>query len=273
MPSASERMATSVNPGFARSMRAAYRMSRAIWSINVTPRVSRQASFCWSSPPIAITARRRASSGVTPRETCASICHARWNCSSSSSSASTRLDATSDRHRSANLVIQRPMSHLFQSDNRGDRGGEAFPVGGFTFQLLTTRSRQFVELRTATQLAGLPLRLDPTLLFQLVEGGIQGTIADLQFLARHLLESLAHRPPVQWLECQDFQQEQIERALDEIGWLTHQCCPRLPMTTIQLLDAVETDRAADGISRAAETPLPEGVTDHRNRAVRSAAGP
>src|SRR5580765_86157 len=196
MPSASERMATSVKPGFARSMRAAYRMSLTAWSINVTPRVSRHASFCWSSPPIAITARRRASSGVTPRETCASTCRSRWKRSSSSSSASTRLDETSDRHRSRNLVIQRPMSHLFQSHDGGDRSGETFPVSGLTFQLLPPRPGQFVELRTATELAGLPLRLDPTFLLQLVQCGIQRSIADLQVVPRHLLESLAHSPPV-----------------------------------------------------------------------------
>ena len=94
------------------------------------------------------------------------------------------------------MVIQRPMSHLFQSDNRGDRGGEAFPVGGLTFQLLPPRPRQFVELRRAPQFAGLPLRLDPTLLLQLVQGVVQLAIADLQVVTRHMLESLAHSPPV-----------------------------------------------------------------------------
>src|SRR5262249_48802728 len=101
------------------------------------------------------------------------------------------------------------------------RGRESPPVGGFPLELLSSRPRERVELRAPVVLGRLPLRLDPALLLELVQCGIERAVADLKHLAGHLLQALADRPAVERLQREDLQQEQVECSLYEVGRFAH----------------------------------------------------
>jgi type I restriction enzyme S subunit len=75
--------------------------------------------------------------------------------------------------------------------------------------LLAAEPSQRVELGTAVVLTGLPLGGNPSLLFQLVQGGIERSVAHLKDVAGNLLQALADCPAIERLQCQDLQQQQV----------------------------------------------------------------
>src|SRR5690242_13050747 len=92
--------------------------------------------------------------------------------------------------------------------------GKAVPIGGLLFQLALAEACKRIKLGTAIVFRGLPLCGDPTLLLELVKGGIERTIADLQNVAGDLLQSKADGVAIHWFEREDFEEKQIESALD-----------------------------------------------------------
>ncbi len=54
-----------------------------------------------------------------------------------------------------------------------------------------------------------------------MEGGIEGTVTDLEDVGGDLAEALADGPTVEGLEGEDFEEEEVVGALDEIGRLAH----------------------------------------------------
>src|SRR5947209_2801144 len=125
-------------------------------------------------------------------------------------------------------ALEAHASCLLQLHDAGDRRRQAAPVGGFLLEMPAAGPRERVELRAAVVLARLPLRGDPPLLLQLVQRRIQRPVADLENVARDLFQALADRPPVQRFERDDFQDQQVQGALDEIGRFAHSQLPRLP---------------------------------------------
>src|SRR5262245_14802324 len=113
------------------------------------------------------------------------------------------------------------MSHLFQPDDRGNSGRETLPVRALAIELLPTGPGQLVELCPPPQVAGFPLRRDPALLLELVQRRIERSIADLQRVAGDLAEPLADRPAVHRSQCEDLEDQQVKRALNEVGWFAH----------------------------------------------------
>src|SRR5262245_11121559 len=113
------------------------------------------------------------------------------------------------------------MSRLFHPDDGRDGAREPLPVGAFAFEVLATRAGQVVELRAPPEVARLPLRGDPALLLELVQRGVERSVADLQRVIGDLPEALADRPAVHRLERQNLQDQEVERSLDEIWRLAH----------------------------------------------------
>src|SRR5262249_32921331 len=188
------------------------------------PRVSRISSLRWSRPPIAIRARRQASSEVSPSAIPSSTLRSRWNRSSSSSSLSTWRRRKIDRTRSGAVNHQCSsftVLRLRERDDLGDRGRQPLPVRRLGLELLPAQPREGVELRFPVVLGRLPLRLDPAFLLELVERRIERALADLEHVAGHGPQPQADRPAVQRLERQDLQQEKIESSLDQIARLAH----------------------------------------------------
>src|SRR6266536_5064771 len=87
--------------------------------------------------------------------------------------------------------------------------------------MLVAETSERVELRAASEVGFLPFGGDEALLFQLVQGRVEGAVADLQRFGGHLFQALADGPAVHRLEGEHLQQQEVEGALDEIGRLAH----------------------------------------------------
>src|SRR6185503_12940920 len=92
-------------------------------------------------------------------------------------------------------------------------------------ELLSTGTRERIELRAPVVLGLLPLCGDPAFLLELVQGGVERAFADLKHLLRDDLQPAADRPPVERLDREELQDQEIECALDEIAGPAHLMCP------------------------------------------------
>src|SRR5688572_6722022 len=81
--------------------------------------------------------------------------------------------------------------------------------------------RERVELRFASRLGCPPLRCNPSLLLQSMKGGIERALRNLQVFVRYLLNPFRDGPAMLRFEREDLQNQQIERALDEVGRFAH----------------------------------------------------
>jgi hypothetical protein len=98
-----------------------------------------------------------------------------------------------------------------------------------------------VELGAAARLGNLPLRGDPPLLPELVQRGVEGTFAHLQHVAGHLFQTLSNCPAVEGLERNDFQEQQVQGALDQVWRCAH-------LTSVTEVNIPETSPAEKGAS-------------------------
>src|SRR5579872_916739 len=96
-------------------------------------------------------------------------------------------------------IVRYSCSSLFELYYAGDCGGNAVPVGRLFFELPPPQARQRIEFRATVVFARLPLRPDPTALFQLVQRRVERTVADAQHIAGNLLQTLADGPSIQGL--------------------------------------------------------------------------
>src|SRR3954468_3330281 len=113
------------------------------------------------------------------------------------------------------------MSGLLEADHLGNRAGQAIPAGGLVLELPASSAGERIELGAPVVLGRLPLVLDRALVLQLVQRGIERSIGDLKTVARGLPQPQPDGPAVQRLERQNLEQQQVQRALDEIGWSAH----------------------------------------------------
>src|SRR3954466_6988463 len=114
------------------------------------------------------------------------------------------------------------MSDLAELENRADRRREPIPRRALPSQRSATQRRERIELRAAVVLALAPLRRYPAVLLELVQGGVERPVADLEHLARDGLESLAHRPAVGGLEREHLEDQEVERALYQVSRFAHE---------------------------------------------------
>src|ERR1700737_774653 len=77
-----------------------------------------------------------------------------------------------------------------------DGGRQAIPLRGLVPQSLPAVLGESVVLRAAVVFPRCPFGLDPALLLQLVERGIERTLADAQLVVRHLANTLGNGPAV-----------------------------------------------------------------------------
>src|ERR1700674_4400481 len=113
------------------------------------------------------------------------------------------------------------MSGLLQLDDVGNGGGEAIPIVCFTLEVAAPQPRERIKFGAAIVLAGSPLCLNPAFLLELVQGGIERAVADLENVAGDLLEADADGEAVERLESENFEEKKIESALDEVGGFGH----------------------------------------------------
>src|SRR5215469_2022929 len=82
--------------------------------------------------------------------------------------------------------------------------------------MLATGPGERVVAGTAIVLRGPPLRANPTAGFETMQGGIERSLADPQDILGDLLYALSNAPAVHRSECQRFQDQDFERALDKV---------------------------------------------------------
>lgn len=85
------------------------------------------------------------------------------------------------------------------------------------FELIATRAGQRVELRFAAGVRLVPLRREPPFVLEPMERGIKRPLRNLQQGARRRGDALRDRVTVKRFERESFQDEQVERALQQIG--------------------------------------------------------
>src|SRR4051812_27468398 len=108
-------------------------------------------------------------------------------------------------------------------DDRNSRG-KPLPLSRLMLEGATTVACERVVLCPPVVFAVAPLRLDPPLLLQLVQRRVERSLSHLQDLIRHLADALRDRPAVHRLERDHFQNQKVQRALNEICRLAHEWC-------------------------------------------------
>src|SRR5579864_371442 len=84
-----------------------------------------------------------------------------------------------------------------------------------------SKARERIEFRAAIVVRCFPLGGNPALLLELVQSGIERAVANLQHVPGDLFETLADGETVEGLERKNFQEQHIQRPLDQIGRFAH----------------------------------------------------
>ena len=95
------------------------------------------------------------------------------------------------------------------------------PFARFNGELTAARRREPVILGPAAELGHLPLSFEPALMLEPVQGRVERALVDLQHVFGNLLDALRDRPAVQGVLLQRAQDEQVERAGQQIGGSGH----------------------------------------------------
>ena len=85
---------------------------------------------------------------------------------------------------------------------------------------------QRVELGLPAGFGFFPFRLQPALVFQTMEPGIEGALMDLKEFLRNLLKALGDGIPVAWAEGDNLQNQQIEGSAEEFLFAFGHAIPR-----------------------------------------------
>src|SRR5215469_4035547 len=192
-----------------------------------TRRVSRHLSLNCSIPPNSRIALRRAPSDVKPSAMYSRVFCSRWYFSSSFSSRSTSSRRNNDRSRSgtvnsqcsgriSNLRFAPRDAHASLSLITREIALESLPQLSASFSSCRRPPCQQIIFRGPPILGRFPLGRDPTLLLQIVQGRVQRSFAHLQYVARHLVQPLTDGDAFHRVKRQNFQQQHVRRALDEI---------------------------------------------------------
>src|SRR5438105_1309472 len=116
------------------------------------------------------------------------------------------------------------------ADHETDRVRQTLPAFELARELLAAGSGKRVELRFAAGLRDAGLRPQPSLLLEPMKRGIERPLGDLQRVLADLLDPLRDGPPVFGFEGHGFEDEEIERPLDQIGRPAHGAIPKLSTT-------------------------------------------
>src|SRR5262245_57508925 len=105
--------------------------------------------------------------------------------------------------------------------SRGRWRSPCAPFLRFDRELTAPGRGEVVILGAAAQLRDFPRRLDPALVLETMEGRIERALVDLQDVPRNLLDALGDGPTVQGILLQRAQDQQIERAGQQVGRSRH----------------------------------------------------
>src|SRR6185503_14960913 len=135
--------------------------------------------------------------------------------------------AANETHGDLLYAIDERQLGLGGAGHERNGGRQPLPALEFLGEVFLSGTRQRVVLRAPVGLGGVPLGLDVALCLELVQGRIERALLDEQHVAGKLTDALGDRPAVLRLEGDDLEDQQIERALDEVGGSGHM----LPLVT------------------------------------------
>src|SRR5262249_51340694 len=100
--------------------------------------------------------------------------------------------------------------------DQADGFSQSLPAVAFGFELCPPFPRQAIELGLTPGLGLLPVSRQQAAVSEPVQRRIKRALRNLNYAARHLLEALRDRIPVNRTERNNFQNQQIQRALWKI---------------------------------------------------------
>src|SRR5262245_62169397 len=106
-------------------------------------------------------------------------------------------------------------------EDEADAAREALPRGFLLSKTLLTGLRQSIEARAPIVLGRAPVSGDPALFLEPLQRRIERTLLHLQDLVRELSNPLRDRPAMQRFERDRLEDEKVDGALDQVGWLPH----------------------------------------------------
>src|SRR5262245_43899982 len=110
------------------------------------------------------------------------------------------------------------MALLRRAHHAGDGCREPIPVGALLLELPAPEARQRIEARVAAGVGRRPRRAEPAALLEAMQRRIERPLLHLHDVAGHLLQPPRDRVAVDRTERDDFQDQHVERALQEVGF-------------------------------------------------------
>src|SRR5262245_32123773 len=106
-------------------------------------------------------------------------------------------------------------SCLLHTQDAANGRCQAFPLTGFCRELLAAGFRQRVEARSPVVVRGAPFGTDPSLLFEPLQGGVEGAVIDQERVFRLPLNAEGDAVAVLRPEQKRAEDQQIEGALEK----------------------------------------------------------
>ena len=139
------------------------------------------------------------------------------------------------------------MAHSFSDgfQDEPDRRREAFPVRFFGLEVFLAGLGERIIFRAAIVLRFAPFGLNPCLLFEAMQSGIERTLIDLEDVFGNMANALSDGPAVHGLKRNGLEDEQVESALHKVGGFGHQ---RFPLVTDRDYAATPVNKQGEGKS-------------------------
>ena len=97
--------------------------------------------------------------------------------------------------------------------------GQSLPVRFLGNQLFAAAGRQPIELGLAAVVGFAPVSLQPSALFQAMQGGIERALLHLEYILRYLTNALCDSVAVYGAEGNNLKDEHVERALQKVRFI------------------------------------------------------
>src|SRR5664279_2210545 len=185
--------------------------------MNSPARTSRTFSFTFSRPPTSSIAARRGASGVAPARIFSAASSSTYACISSSNSRSCRSRWRRFFQKAESVEFSGMARSSGGSQRRGDRDRYAAPVFRLFAQLPLAGLGEPVIFGSPVVLRLPPSRREPAGLLHAVERREERAGLHVEGAFGDLPNAVRHPQPVHLAEHQRAEDEQVERALQELG--------------------------------------------------------
>ncbi len=114
-------------------------------------------------------------------------------------------------------------SDRFQDKPDGRR--EALPIGFLRLEIFLSGACEGIIFCAAIVFGFAPFGLNPGLLFEAMQSGVEGALIDLEDIVGDAANALGNGPSVHGFEGNGLKDEKVESALDEVRGFGHEASP------------------------------------------------